>query len=228
MTSPMRPKNKNVLLKVVILGDGGVGKSCLMNRFMSNQFDENSFHTIGVEFLSKDIDIDGEKYTLQCWDTAGQERFKALRTPFYRGSDICLLTYAVNDRDSFRGLKHWREEFIKYADVDGDNFPFIVVGNKNDVPTNEREITSEEVLAWCQEFQVVSFIETSAKTSENVSAAFILAVREWKKFERITDMTDGEDAIDLTRSVHLNGRGKSSCCTGNRISHSRQTHEVLQ
>lgn len=66
----------------------------------------------------------------RCWDTAGQERFKALRTPFYRGSDICLLTYAVNDRDSFRGLKHWREEFIKYADVDGSSFPFIVVGNK--------------------------------------------------------------------------------------------------
>lgn len=66
----------------------------------------------------------------RCWDTAGQERFKALRTPFYRGSDICLLTYAVNDRDSFRGLKHWREEFIKYADVDGNSFPFIVVGNK--------------------------------------------------------------------------------------------------
>lgn len=66
----------------------------------------------------------------RCWDTAGQERFKALRTPFYRGSDICLLTYAVNDRDSFRGLKHWREEFIKYAGVDGSSFPFIVVGNK--------------------------------------------------------------------------------------------------
>lgn len=64
MTS-MRPPNKTTLLKVVILGDGGVGKSCLMNRFVSNQFDENSFHTIGVEFLNKDIDVDGEKYTLQ-------------------------------------------------------------------------------------------------------------------------------------------------------------------
>lgn len=61
----MRPPNKTTLLKVVILGDGGVGKSCLMNRFVSNQFDENSFHTIGVEFLNKDIDVDGEKYTLQ-------------------------------------------------------------------------------------------------------------------------------------------------------------------
>lgn len=145
----MRPPNKTTLLKVVILGDGGVGKSCLMNRFVSNQFDENSFHTIGVEFLNKDIDVDSEKYTLQVcdyfvcasaqfqlnvsfqiWDTAGQERFRALRTPFYRGSDICILSYAVDDRDSFKGLKNWREEFLKYADIKNDYFPFIVVGNK--------------------------------------------------------------------------------------------------
>lgn len=64
MTS-MRPPNKTTMLKVVILGNGGVGKSCLMNRFVANRFDENSFHTIGVEFLNKDIDVDGEKYTLQ-------------------------------------------------------------------------------------------------------------------------------------------------------------------
>lgn len=65
----MRPANKNTLLKVVILGDGGVGKSCLMNRFVSNQFDEHSFHTIGVEFLNKDIETDGETYTLQVRNT---------------------------------------------------------------------------------------------------------------------------------------------------------------
>jgi len=115
----------------VILGDGGVGKSCLMNRFVSNHFDEHSFHTIGVEFLNKDIEINGEAYTLQIWDTAGQERFKTLRTPFYRGSDICLLTYAVDDKTSFRNLALWRSEFLKYADVqEGSTFPFIVVGNK--------------------------------------------------------------------------------------------------
>jgi len=126
-----RNSQRSTLLKVVILGDGGVGKSCLMNRFVSNHFDEHSFHTIGVEFLNKDIEINGEAYTLQIWDTAGQERFKTLRTPFYRGSDICLLTYAVDDRTSFRNLALWRSEFLKYADVqEGSTFPFIVVGNK--------------------------------------------------------------------------------------------------
>jgi len=126
-----RNSQRSILLKVVILGDGGVGKSCLMNRFVSNHFDEHSFHTIGVEFLNKDIEINGEAYTLQIWDTAGQERFKTLRTPFYRGSDICLLTYAIDDRMSFRNLALWRSEFLKYADVqEGSTFPFIVVGNK--------------------------------------------------------------------------------------------------
>lgn len=85
------------------------------------------------------------------------------------------------------------------------------------------------MLAWCQEFHIVSFIETSAKTSENVSAAFMMAVREWKKSERNTDLTDGGNSIDLMRrTVQLNANGKSSCCTGSKISQSRQTHEVLQ
>lgn len=94
---------------------------------------------------------------------------------------------------------------------------------------DEREITAEEVLAWCQEFHVVSFIETSAKTSENVSAAFIMAVREWKKYERNTDLIDGSGRIDLTRTVQLDARGKSTCCSGSSSSQPRQTrHEVLQ
>lgn len=68
---------------------------------------------------------------------AGQERFKALRTPFYRGTDICLLAYAINDRDSFKGLVQWRDEFLKYADVKGEQFPFIVVGNKVNIEKRE-------------------------------------------------------------------------------------------
>lgn len=233
MTS-MRPPNRTTLLKVVILGDGGVGKSCLMNRFVSNQFDENSFHTIGVEFLNKDIDVDGDKYTLQIWDTAGQERFRALRTPFYRGSDICLLSYAVDDRDSFKGLVQWREEFLKYADIKSDYFPFIVVGNKNDIPAANREVTQEEVSLWCEEFNVSSFIETSAKTSRNVTEAFVLAVRQWQALERTTERelrTHG-DTIDLTKGVHLSTDDRSSCCSSgssnsNTNSPRNTRHEVL-
>lgn len=96
-------------------------------------------------------------------------------------------------------------------------FSFFSINKKkqNDVPASEREITPEEVLTWCQEFHVVSFIETSAKTSDNVSNAFVLAVREWKKSERNKDLTDGNGAIHLNQSVHLQNRDEKSCCSGN-------------
>lgn len=213
----MRPPSKNILLKVVILGDGGVGKSCLMNRFVSNFFDANSFHTIGVEFLNKDIQVETERYTLQIWDTAGQERFKALRTPFYRGSDICLLAYAVDDKASFRSLIQWREEFLKYYDVKADHFPFIVVGTKSDTPPAQRQVTVEEVSEWCQEHHVAAFIETSAKTSNNVYEAFALAVKQWQRQEKSTERelrAQGQDIIDLTQGVNLSANTSRFCCIG--------------
>nr|CAD7445923.1 unnamed protein product [Timema bartmani]CAD7458119.1 unnamed protein product [Timema tahoe]CAD7588168.1 unnamed protein product [Timema genevievae] len=205
-----RQSSKNTLLKVVILGDGGVGKSCLMNRFVSNHFDEHSFHTIGVEFLNKDIEINGEMYTLQIWDTAGQERFKSLRTPFYRGSDICLLTYAVDDRASFRNLALWRNEFLYYADVkEGPSFPFLVVGNKVDMSPDQHEVSVDEARAWCQENGAPPHVETSAKDATNVEEAFSLAVQSWAKLEAKLDRPYVGDTVDLRRQQP---EQRSSCC----------------
>ncbi|XP_011311634.1 ras-related protein Rab-9B [Fopius arisanus] len=205
-----RNSHRSTLLKVVILGDGGVGKSCLMNRFVSNHFDEHSFHTIGVEFLNKDIEINGEAYTLQIWDTAGQERFKTLRTPFYRGSDICLLTYAVDDRTSFKNLALWRSEFLYYADVqDGALFPFIVVGNKVDVPDLEKQISTEEARAWCAENGNSPLVETSAKNATNVEEAFGAAVTAWAKLEAKLERPFVEDTVDLSKQQSPH---RSSCC----------------
>uniref|UniRef100_A0A8C5PV20 small monomeric GTPase n=2 Tax=Leptobrachium leishanense TaxID=445787 RepID=A0A8C5PV20_9ANUR len=124
---------RSLLLKVILLGDGGVGKSSLMNRYVTNKFDSQAFHTIGVEFLNQDLEVDGRLVTLQIWDTAGQERFKSLRTPFYRGADCCLLTFSIDDRHSFENLTGWKKEFILYADIkEPARFPFVVLGNKSD------------------------------------------------------------------------------------------------
>ncbi|KAJ8962060.1 hypothetical protein NQ314_005843 [Rhamnusium bicolor] len=217
MASPrtsVRSRHKNTLLKVVILGDGGVGKSCLMNRFVSNQFDEHSFHTIGVEFLNRDIDIDGETYTLQIWDTAGQERFKTLRTPFYRGSDICMLTYSIDDRTSFNNVEMWQDEFLYYADVkENTQFPFIVVGNKSDVASEEREVSQLEMETWCNENSITSYIETSAKNATNVQEAFKLAVQHWLRLETRADRNAPliNDTVNL-KSKH--SKNRTSCCIG--------------
>lgn len=186
-----------------------------MNRFVANQYDDGTFHTIGVEFLNKDLEVDGIKYTLQIWDTAGQERFRALRTPFYRGSDVCLLCYAIDDHESFESLPNWRDEFLKYADIPGEQqFPFIVVGNKNDLPSSERHVSLDEVTAWCDVNQISSHIETSAKQSKNVSEAFAMAVQQWIRMERYADRRQaGTDLVDLTRRVNVTG-SSGGCCGG--------------
>ena len=169
---------KPLFLKVVLLGDGGVGKSSLIQRFVSNKFDPSLFHTIGVEFLNKDLEVDGVRYTLQIWDTAGQERFKSLRTPFYRGSDCCLLTFAIADAQSFQNIAMWRKEFLYYADVkDPERFPFVVIGNKCDLDA-ERVVNISDAKQWCHDNGGLPYFDTSAKDARNVDAAFKEAIRK--------------------------------------------------
>lgn len=198
---------KSLLLKVILLGDGGVGKSSLMNRYVTNKFDSQAFHTIGVEFLNRDLEVDGRFVTLQIWDTAGQERFKSLRTPFYRGADCCLLTFSVDDRQSFENLGNWQKEFIYYADVkDPEHFPFVVLGNK--VDKEDRQVTTEEAQAWCMENGNYPYLETSAKDDTNVTVAFEEAVRQ------VLAVEEQLEHCMLGHTVDLNSGSKasSSCC----------------
>lgn len=208
--SSLRPaamSGKSLLLKVILLGDGGVGKSSLMNRYVTNKFDSQAFHTIGVEFLNRDLEVDGRFVTLQIWDTAGQERFKSLRTPFYRGADCCLLTFSVDDRQSFENLSNWQKEFVYYADVkDPERFPFVVLGNKID--KLERQVSTEEAQAWCMENGNYPYLETSAKDDTNVAVAFEEAVRQVLAVEEQLEHCMLGHTIDL----HSSSKSGSSCC----------------
>lgn len=203
--------SKPAFLKVVLLGDGGVGKSSLIQRFVSNKFDPSLFHTIGVEFLNKDLEVDGERYTLQIWDTAGQERFKSLRTPFYRGSDCCLLTYAIDDPQSFQNIAMWKKEFLYYADVkDPENFPFVVLGNKSDL-VHERKVVEEEAATWCEQNGGLPNFETSAKDAVNVDRAFVAAIRHVSALNHASsnNMKRHDYPVDLSGGTS----GKSGCCS---------------
>lgn len=167
-----RPRSNLSLLKVIILGDSGVGKTSLMNQYVHNRFSNQYKATIGADFLTKEIRIDGKQVMMQIWDTAGQERFQSLGVAFYRGADCCVLVFDITDAKSFKNLDSWREEFlIQASPKDKENFPFVVIGNKVDADVS-RQVSTDRAAAWCKSKNNIPYYETSAKAALNVEQAF--------------------------------------------------------
>lgn len=165
---------KKVLLKVIILGDSGVGKTSLMNQYVQKRFTAQYKATIGADFLTKEVMIDDKLVTIQIWDTAGQERFQSLGVAFYRGADACILVYDITNPKSFERLDVWRSEFLSQASPsDPNNFPFVVLGNKVD-RESERKVQRTRAQAWCKSKggTPLTYFETSAKEAHQVDVAF--------------------------------------------------------
>lgn len=189
---------KKVLLKVIILGDSGVGKTSLMNMFVNKKFSNAYKATIGADFLTKQVAVDDRLVTMQIWDTAGQERFQSLGVAFYRGADACVLVYDVTSPNTFKSLDSWRDEFLIQASPrDPENFPFVVIGNKIDL--ENRAITTKRGQGWCQSKNNIPYFETSAKEAINVEQAFQSVAKNALAQESDVELYDNfPDQIKLT------------------------------
>ncbi|KAK7896060.1 hypothetical protein WMY93_021385 [Mugilogobius chulae] len=188
---------KKVLLKVIILGDSGVGKTSLMNQYVNKKFSNQYKATIGADFLTKEVMVDDRLVTMQIWDTAGQERFQSLGVAFYRGADCCVLVFDVTAPNTFKTLDSWRDEFLIQASPrDPENFPFVVLGNKIDL--ENRQVTTKRSQAWCLSKSNIPYFETSAKEAINVEQAFQTIARNALKQETdIPGYNDFPDQIQL-------------------------------
>ncbi|KAK9227766.1 hypothetical protein WN943_012822 [Citrus x changshan-huyou] len=164
---------EDYLFKVVLIGDSAVGKSNLLARFARDEFYPNSKSTIGVEFQTQKMDINGKEVKAQIWDTAGQERFRAVTSAYYRGAVGALLVYDISRRQTFDSIGRWLNELHTHSDM---NVVTILVGNKSDLK-DAREVTTAEGKALA-EAQGLFFMETSALDSSNVTAAFQTVVTE--------------------------------------------------
>ncbi|KAL9006788.1 MAG: hypothetical protein Q9188_000475 [Gyalolechia gomerana] len=190
---------KKVLLKVIILGDSGVGKTSLMNQYVNKKFSASYKATIGADFLTKEVMVEDRLVTMQLWDTAGQERFQSLGVAFYRGADCCVLVYDVNNSKSFDTLDSWRDEFLVQASPrDPENFPFVVLGNKIDVEENKRMISAKRAMTFCSSKGNIPYFETSAKEAVNVEQAFEIIARNALAQEESEEYSgDFSDPIDI-------------------------------
>ncbi len=158
------------LLKLLLIGNSGVGKSCILLRFIDDSFDEQSNSTIGVDFKIRTVEVDSKVYKLQIWDTAGQERFRTITSSYYRGAHGVIIVYDVTNQQSFNDVKTWMTEVDRYKNASQTTVK-ILVGNKSDlvakrvVPYNVgKEFADENGL---------TFLETSSKGGDNIERVFL-------------------------------------------------------
>merc|ERR1711871_1321965 len=126
------------LIKLLLIGDSGVGKSCLLCRYSEGVFNNNFITTIGIDFKIRTIELDGQKIKLQIWDTAGQERFRTITQAYYRGAMGILLVYDVTDKDSFSNIRVWMRNIEQHAN---EQVVKILLGNECDNPPDKRMVT---------------------------------------------------------------------------------------
>uniref|UniRef100_A0A3B3T2M8 small monomeric GTPase n=1 Tax=Paramormyrops kingsleyae TaxID=1676925 RepID=A0A3B3T2M8_9TELE len=162
-----RDEEYDYLFKVVLIGDSGVGKSNLLSRFTRNEFNLESKSTIGVEFATRSIQVDGKTVKAQIWDTAGQERYRAITSAYYRGAVGALLVYDIAKHLTYENVERWLKELRDHAD---SNIVIMLVGNKSDL-RHLRAVPTDEARAFAEK-NGLSFLETSALDSTNVETAF--------------------------------------------------------
>jgi len=204
--SGRQTRDYDFLFKLVLIGDSGVGKSCLLLRFADDSFTESYISTIGVDFRFKTLAVGNKFVKLQIWDTAGQERFRTITSAYYRGADGIIMVYDVTNKESFDHVQDWLQEVNRYSN---EGTCKLLIGNKSD--REDKVITTQQG----QEFAVqlgMPFLETSAKTASNVEEAFMAMAAELiKAREEAGPGAGGAEQRSVTIG-EMGDQGKGGCC----------------
>ncbi|KAH7293100.1 hypothetical protein KP509_28G011900 [Ceratopteris richardii] len=208
-----RARDHDYLIKLLLIGDSGVGKSCLLLRFSDDTFTTSFITTIGIDFKIRTIDLDGKRVKLQIWDTAGQERFRTITTAYYRGAMGIILVYDVTDESSFNNIRNWMKNIEQHA---SDNVNKILVGNKADMDESKRAVSFSRGQDLANEYGL-NFYETSAKTNMNVEQVFFTIARDIKqRLSEAATKTEQPAAITLSPNQGKDtaqNTQRSSCCS---------------
>ena len=196
--------------KIIVIGDSGVGKSCLTNRAIRDNFQENFSPTIGFEFFTFLLKIEDKTIKLQIWDTCGQEMYRSLISNFYHNASLAFIVYSVTDKESFKNAEVWYNEIREKSNPDVKIF---LIGNKIDLE-DSREVQKEEGQNFTDVYNFNKFVETSAKSGFNAQNIFIEAAKvlydEYLKHQKDKENEDDNDIIiDIKNEPKRNNR---RCC----------------
>ncbi|RCN40433.1 Ras family protein [Ancylostoma caninum] len=200
-------RRTDYLFKLLLIGDSGVGKSCLLLRFADDTYTESYISTIGVDFKIRTIELDGKTIKLQIWDTAGQERFRTITSSYYRGAHGIIVVYDITDQESFNNVKQWLQEIDRYA---CENVNKLLVGNKCDL-TAKRAVETQAAKEYADQLGI-PFLETSAKSSTNVEQAFLTMASEIKSRMGPVQGAGGAPAVRITGSQPVQDKKSGGCC----------------
>ena len=207
----MEDESYEIMVKVVLVGDSGVGKTNIMSKYLKNQFREDSKATVGVEFGSKQFSVEGHQIKAQIWDTAGQERYKAITSAYYKGAKGAFIVYDITRKNTFETVNKWVSDITAAADK---KITLILIGNKNDLE-DQRQVTKEMGEEKAKELGL-AFMETSACSGENLDKAFQMMINEiYKKYQEDVVGETQESTVQQGKDITLDktkGKQKKKCC----------------
>ena len=195
------------LFKLLLIGDSGVGKSCLLLRFADDTYTDSYISTIGVDFKIRTVDLDTKTIKLQIWDTAGQERFRTITSSYYRGAHGIIIVYDITDKESFDNVRQWLFEIDRYA---SENVCKLLVGNKSDL-ANKRLIEFDAAKGFADELNI-PFLEASAKNATNVEQAFLTMAAQIKnKMQNQPTPQPRKAAVPVDTMQKVKSKDNSCC-----------------
>ena len=191
--------------KILTIGESGVGKTCILRRFVENKFLKNHLATIGIDFKTKTLNINNQEIKLKIWDTAGQERFRNITTQYYKGADGIVLIYDVTDDASYEKIRDWMEQIL--SNTKREDIGLVLLGNKCDM--EPRAVSEEQGNKMAEELNV-SYFETSALTGQGINEAFNELTRDIMKRKGVDNV--GNDSLDLKNDISKKKKDGNGCC----------------
>jgi len=201
------------IMKVVLVGESGVGKSCLLIRFSEDKFDDSHVSTIGVDFKIRNIKINDKNYKIHIWDTAGQERFRTIVSSYYRGAHGIIYIYDIDDRDSFDKLDTWVREVESQTSHMREKPVGFVLGNKIDDDKSARCVTRSEAETYAKN-RGFDYVEVSAKTGHNVDNAFMTVIKTIAEKLPLDEYVPMKKTIDVNDNINVKSNTTPIVTTG--------------